>query len=480
MSLTVVALAFAALGLFLVAGLPLSYALTRNALPALLLAPLIAALTAAGATTLMLVLGGRLSFWLVPLLVAQWVGAVLLLRRRPQPLPFGTWAEAGWLLLPLAPPLLLAAAAPIQWDANSIWFTHAAYFIHGAQFARSGIGSPTLIAHTDYPPLTSSSVAAVWELFGSTNLYLAQFVTSIVTVSAIATLVYAMRYVTRRAPVVVSRVVAVGVGLAAWSGAPVQVLGGMSDVLAAAAFVAAAALLLVGDDPWVRPAIPLVLMTVAALTKNEGLVMAGILAAAVTLRELRNLRRAWLVWLPIAAGVTWVLLVRHLGAVPDVAKGEGVRALLTGDPTAVSRVAPTVVAIGRQVGTVLAICVCAAGLGAVFLRRQRRVLGLGSDLWIWGVTVAYAGSLLLTYATGPYVLAWWFSTSMNRVTVSLTMLACVSAATWVTTASAAHAGTVPVERDGLPPQPHVRDVRPLTEARQKVAARSEHDAFDSR
>jgi len=66
------------------------------------------------------------------------------------------------------------------------------------------------------------------------------------------------------------------------------------------------------------------------------------------------------------------------------------------------------------------------------------------------------------------------------VTVSLTMLACVSAATWVTTASAAHAGTVPVERDGLPPQPHVRDVRPLTEARQKVAARSEHDAFDSR
>ncbi len=476
---TVVALAFAALGLFLVAGLPLSYALTRNAFPALLLAPLIAALTAAGATTLMLVFGGRLSFWLVPLLVAQCVGAVLLLRRRPEPLPFGTWAEARWLLLPLAPPLLLAVAAPIQWDANSIWFTHAAYFSHGAQFARSGIGSPAMIPHTDYPPLTSSSVAAVWELFGSTNLYLAQFVTSIVTVSAIAMLVYAMRYVTRRAPVVVSRVVAVGVGLAAWSGAPGQVLGGMSDALAAAAFVAAAALLLVGDDPWVRPAIPLILMAVAALTKNEGLVMAGILAVAVTLRELRNLRRAWLVWLPIAAGVTWVLLVRHLGAVPDVAKGDGVRALLTGDPTAVSRVRPTVVAIWRQVGIVLAICVCAAGLGAVYLRRRRRVLGLGSDLWIWGVAVAYAGSLLLTYATGPYALTWWFATSINRVTVSLTMLACVSAATWVTTASAPHAGTVPVERDGPPPQPQVRGVGPLAEARQKVAARSEHDTFDS-
>ncbi|MEK8108111.1 hypothetical protein NKG94_30185 [Micromonospora sp. M12] len=44
------------------------------------------------------------------------------------------------------------------------------------------------------------------------------------------------------------------------------------------------------------------LLTVAALSKNEGLVAAVGVAALVTLRARADLRRAALVWLPVLAG----------------------------------------------------------------------------------------------------------------------------------------------------------------------------------
>jgi hypothetical protein len=125
-------------------------------------------------------------------------------------------------------------------------------------------------------------------------------------------------------------------------------------------------LLLFGKDPFARPALPL-LLAVAALTKNEGFVAAGALAVFVTLRERRNLRRAWCVWLPVAAGLAWSAVARFLGARSDVTNGH-FRELLAGDKAVFDRLPPTIIALQAQVGMILAFSLGAAVAGGLFLR----------------------------------------------------------------------------------------------------------------
>ena len=424
--------------LVIAAGYPVAYLITRRYLLAGVVAPLVSGVTAALAVAGMLLTGGALWAWLTALLVAQYALAGWLLRRPGSPLPHATWSDVLCLVLPLLPPAVLVFSPAVLWDSHSIWWTHAAYYAQGGAFARQEMASATnFSSHPDYPPLASATVAGVWRMLPGYSFTVAQFVATTLTLSAIGSLAYAVRWVTGRAPVAVSRLAGLVVALGAWGTAPYGVAGGYSDQLWAASAVAAVALLLLGERPLARPALPVLLLAVAALTKNEALLPVLVIAALATLRRWRELRRVWPVWLPPLAGLGWVLLARGLGARSDVAANTGIGGLarFAGNQEVLDRVPVTLHWLWSMVGLLVAAAVAVAVLGLATLRRQRRDLRLGSDLWLWALAVAYTASLVFIYATSTALdLRWYLSTSLDRVTVPVELLAILSVACWAAAA----------------------------------------------
>lgn len=428
---------FAAVALVLLAGLPIGYVVLRDIRLALLVAPLVTGLTSSAAVMLMLVFGGRLLWWLVPLLLAQWAATPVLLRtvRTGARAPHASWTDLLWLTLPLVPPFLTVLIPPTRWDSNSIWWLHAAYFTKDAAQARQYIGLPSIeFSHPDYPPLLSAAVAAAWSVLRGYGLWVAQFVSATLNFSAIAMLGYAVRVVTGRAPALVSRLAAASVAVAAWGAAPYVPASGYCDALWSAAFVAAALLLLFRPDPLRRPVLAVLLLAAVALTKNEGLVMAAALAVVATIRVRRQLRRTWVLWLPVGAGLSWSLLARHLGARSDVTSQMPLGSLLRGDAAIYDRLPPTLSALWDTVGPIVAVSVVAAILGAIFLRRQRNALDLGADLWLWALALVYLPILVLTYLINGYPIKWYLGTSIDRVTLPIALVAVASAACWAVAA----------------------------------------------
>ncbi|MEU4551020.1 hypothetical protein [Micromonospora violae] len=439
----------------LVAGFPLAFAILRSPFLALLFAPLAAALLSTVAVVLMLVVGGPLLLWIALVLAAGLVCAGWLLRRPGEPVPYGGWRHALLIVLPLLPPCLMIFEPASRWDAHSIWWLHAGYFANGSEYARTAIGSPAFVfSHTDYPPLASAPVAAVWSVV-EPDFRTAQLVGALVTVSAVAMLVYLVRRTLARVSAWVAWVLAIAVGLATWSNVLYAVTGGLADALWSAAFAAAAVALLLGADPLRRPLLPLLLLTVAALSKNEGLIAVAGLAVLVTVRGRADLRRAALVWLPVLAGGAWAVLVRVLDAKSDITNGTSADQGAQG----VQRFQVTIAAMWDVVGLVLVGAAVVALVGALFLRGRRRAAGLASDGWVWALNGYYLVVLIGTYLTGPNEIEWWLATSVQRVTLPVLLLATVSIAGWVAVALAG---------DGRAESPAAREPALLAAPRQRT------------
>jgi hypothetical protein len=446
-----------ALVVLLVAGLPLAFAMTRAVPLAIVLAPVAGAATSTVAVLLMLAFGGSLLVWAVPVflltgLLAWWW------RDRP-PVPHGTWRDALLLTVPLIPPFLYVLQQPLVWDTHLIWWLHAGYFAHGGDFARESIGNPALVfSHPDYPPLASAPVALVWQVLDLRTFFPAATVSGALTFSAIAMTIHAVRLVTspattsgraaRRARDIVSWPAAIAVGYAAWSPLWWIPTAGFSDAMCATAFTAGAVLLLFGRDPFDGRILPLALLLLgaAALMKNEGQSMVVALAIVVTVRHRRQLRRAAWAWLPVAVAGIWSVTARLLGAQTDVLAGGRFGALLHGDRDTLGRFPLIFSTMAGRVGWIMVYALAAAVVGAVFLRRRRRALGLGADPWLWAVTALHWSGLTLIYLVTPYDIHWHLSTSVDRVMIVITVLSCASAACWAVVALApAEDPAVPAE-----------------------------------
>lgn len=179
----------------LVGGFPLAYALLRSPYLAVLLAPLVSALLSTAAVILMLLAGGPLVLWLALVLPAAAALAWWLLRRPGEPVPYGGWSSALLTALPLLPPLLFVLEPAVRWDPHSIWWLRAGYLSHDGGYAREAIGSAGFVfSHTDYPPLASAPLAAVWSV-AEPDFRTAQAVGILIGFSAIAMLVHLMRRV---------------------------------------------------------------------------------------------------------------------------------------------------------------------------------------------------------------------------------------------------------------------------------------------
>lgn len=445
-----------ALVLLVAVGFPLAYAVTRQVVLAAVLAPLVTGLQCTAAAVLMVVVGAPdisgvpFALWLVLATVAAWVVAAVLLRREQAPLPALGVLDLAVMYLPLLLPALLVRRPPVQWDARSIWWFHAAWIDAGPTALRDALANPALaFSHPDYPPFSPATVAAAWTVTPGSGLWVAQVVSAVLTLSAVAVLVYAVRILVPSVSPMVARLVALAVGLGTWTVAGYAVTAGYVDHLWAAALAGAVVLLLVGgavvgprgeqaDDETRRASLVLavLLMSVAALTKNEGLVAVGIVAVTFTVRARHQLRVAMWVWVPVLLGAAWTFVARAFGASSDLGDSPRIDQLLAGDLEPLERVGPTLSKLAGQVGWVVAAAAIVSAVGALGLRSRRRSLGLAPGGWPWVVLALYAAALVATYVISPYEIVWHLVTSIDRVAALLALVALAVVASWVLVAVA--------------------------------------------
>ncbi|MFY1695129.1 hypothetical protein [Solwaraspora sp. WMMA2101] len=429
--------------LVVASGLAPAFAVARSLPVALLLAPIATALVSTVAVVAMLAFGADLRIWLAAAFIVAWAISLWLLRRPRPAQPAVPWLAVAVTSGVLAVPLLLVLHPPTSWDAHSIWWLHAGYFTYDGEIARAAMASPGFVfSHTDYPPLASAPVAAAWALFGQ-SYRTAQVVSTLTTFSAVATAVVAVAAVFTRSRPWLAWSAGIVVGLSTWATGAEYVAAGYADALWSACLVGAAAALLLHRDPFARPALGLVLLTAAVLSKNEGLVAGGILAALVTVRSRRDLGRAWLVWLPVGSGLAWAGLARAVGATSDIEQAEPLGGVFGDTGRLATRLPPTLDALWETVGPLVVTALGCALVGFLLVRTRRATLGVGSDGWIWLLSCGYTATLVFTYVTGPSDIDWWLGASADRVTLPVAMLACLSAVSWLLAAVGA--------RDGLPP-----------------------------
>ncbi len=465
---------------FAAAGALPSVALAGRRWVAVPLAPLAGAVIAALSATAVLVVGGPIIFWFVALAAAA--AALVVLRRQAGPggqdyvaksAPARRAGAAGavvlvvlgaWTLLPLRAPT-------VGFDARTTWLLHAVWFADGHSTALAALRNPALsFDHTAYPPLIGGSVAVAWKLTGNHSYDLGVVVVALLNVAAVLAAATVLVEVGRRCgdavaarrarfvrpgeplPDRLSRleaahitgVVAAGLLVLVVSGVAGQFLtNGYADVLWASAAVGAVGFGLILPGTGHDLGACILLLAVAGLTKNVGIVTAMAVVVLLTARAVVRARarpgsdrRATSPWRAVVAGAVgivalgvWPALTRLLGAAPDVA----VAGRRVGDDA--RRLHLTADAMAGHLH-VLLVAVPVALVGGVVLRRARRAAGIGNDGWAWAALVAGAVAVAVAYVAGSGTVAFWLDTSVHRTTFFPALMAWWLMAVWAVVASA--------------------------------------------
>ena len=124
-------------------GVPLAYAITRQRVVAVVLAPLVSGLQCAAGATAMVAVGGPLLLWVAVATVGGWALASVAVRRPRPPLPGLGLADVAVILGPLLLMALLVRRPPVSWDARSIWWFHASWFEQGGAATRAALATPS-------------------------------------------------------------------------------------------------------------------------------------------------------------------------------------------------------------------------------------------------------------------------------------------------------------------------------------------------
>jgi uncharacterized membrane protein len=419
------------------------------------LCPLAGAVLCAASAASTVVMPGTMLTWFVGWATAAAVVSVVALMFRP-----GLASRIGHDLGQESRPLVLVAglalAAAVGWalrtvqvpnigfDTRSIWLLHARWLSHGHSFTLAALRNHfNVVSHPSYPPLVSSVMALAWRVSGSGSDRVA--VVTVATLNACALFVagWGLVEVARRAVVrregalrTERRLVALGTLLATLA---VLVAGGVlgafgtngyADPLWSLAAVAAVISGLVLQPTTSDLGVVAIVLGVCGLSKVEGTAVAIVLVLAVSLRRLLQRDR------PVGKGVTltamglgvvallgWPLLVVFEGITTDA----NISGLRQGSVWLRARATFDAAAPHLHV-VVLAALIGLAGW--LFCRDGRRRLGLGNDLWAWAVLAAATFVLGGAYIFGPGNVELWLSTSVNRTTIFVALLAWWMVALW--------------------------------------------------
>jgi hypothetical protein len=426
------------------------------------LAPLIGAGLAAVAAVLELGVGGSLFAWYVVVAVIANLAVVALWLARVR-FPAPADPPWGWSLVTLAIvlgalilPLRALRAEMIGWDANSIWLTHALMVSGGHHALVTGLKNPVYsFSNPDYPPLVPAVGALAFALFGRGDLHIAPGVTVLLNACAlgvagtgIAAVGSSGRQLTRIGAVAAAGVIClVGFAVSGQYG-----VDGYTDLLWAAAAVAAVIWGLVLPRSTQALVVAWICAAVATLTKNEGLTTGLALLVLIALRYrpptlswLRRLRRrpesggfssaaAWpaarewaeraaFVVVPALPGLAWAGLIRVNGITDNFFKSPSSETLAVRAHATIDGMAAHLVVAPVAAAVLVA--------GCCFLRPDRERGRLGNPAWLWLACLASLLTIFATYVFGGYEIYGWLTYSVNRTTIFAQLVLYAELAIWL-------------------------------------------------
>lgn len=451
-------------GLYLVLpGLLPAYAMAGSFPTSLALSPLLGALIAAFAAMGELVIGGTLVVWYPVGIALCQVAAVIVIvsrARRRSRTRARSIAGNGWVWLALA---LIAGACGwaltgvrgdlVGYDAHAIWVMHAMFVYGGHGTFLADLRNPAYhFTNPDYPPLVPASMAVGFIVSGKVDYHLAVVLLAGLNAAALALLGTGVASVSQRLGSMSARVVAVvaagALCLAGFGIAGQYAVDGYADLLWAAAAAGAVVYGLMLPRSGSHLAIAWACSTVAALTKNEGLIAAVVVLGLVACRyfpassprsgthattsvrdRIASLpgvvtwgRRLGVALLTILPGALWAVAVKAYG-IGNVFFGAGRTEPV---PSRLHTTADRLWAYLHVLPLALVVLVC----GVLWLTSSRRALGLANPAWLWTTLVLWLASLVYTYAFGALPIDWWLRTSADRTTIFPQLLLITEMAIW--------------------------------------------------
>jgi hypothetical protein len=439
------------------------------------LAPLGGAVVASLAATGFVAVGGTFLEWFVGLAVVAAALVVVLWWVKPHRRPtrrrsdldgralvgyrvagivgaIGVLGMCIWSLRGLSSPT-------VGFDARAVWLLRPGWLLEPHHQILANFRDPFFAVPQDtYPPLVSAAVAVGWGSTGDHSLRLGVVVVAVLNTCAVATAAFALVECGRRlverghraagerpgltspvglAPLVVGVVAAALLVPIAFGITEPFITNGYADPIWSLAAVGAVAYGLQMGQGRAEAGTALILVLVAGLSKNEGVVTAAALILLMAVRGLVTLsaeerRRGW--WRPVLLGggelavvAAWPLVMRgiHAGSQSTALSGPGAM---------VSRAHATVDGMAPYLHSLLWAAPIAV-VGGLALSGIRRRGGIANDGWAWAGTacglLAVAGALI----TGTGAIAPWLVSTVHRVTEFPAMMGWWIVATWAVVAS---------------------------------------------
>lgn len=443
------------------------------------LTPLFGAVVAALAATAAVAVGGPLLAWFVGLSVVGGAMAVAWWWFDPDGRPgagLDGWSDlrSGVIGVGIFVAVAVTVAFTLRglrtptvgFDARALWVMRPGWLLQSHHQLLVDLRVRSLVlTQSAYPPLTSAAVAVGWQVTGVHTARLGVTVTSVLNACALAAAALAIVDHGRRsarqgesegradrwgwwseATGVLSALLVVVIA----GGVTEPFLtNGYADPIWSLAAVGAVAWGLTSPGERAHRSAAAVLVLVAGLSKNEGLVTASAIIGLILVRTLigafteRGREARWHRWLvPVAvAGAqlaaigAWPVVMRSIGA-------RGATSTFSTQTMVMSRSRAVAHGMAPYLH-VLVVAVPVAVVGGLLLSGPRRRAAIGNDLWAWAALgsglLAVAGALV----TGQGAIGPWIASTVHRITEFPALAGWWIVATWVVVAVTSLGPAVP-------------------------------------
>lgn len=320
--------------------------------------------------------------------------------------------RAAWMLGIVAVLLVLALGSPTdEWDPRSIWMLHAKrIYLENSLYAQ--LDGYANFSHNDYPSLLPLWSATAAKLVGHWNEIFPKAAATLLLLPPLLLIARSLR-TWWAAGLVAAAVLEVGGR---------YLVDGYMDAFLAVYAVAALAMALQprggnGESAWLNLAAYAALSAVLTLIKNEGAVLAILVAVvAVATVLLRDRRVPWTLLAAFAVSmlplVAWKLAVAGANLGNDLAQSDLKAQLLARLPD----LAPTVLILKALLRS--AVWAPLVLLLVLWARTWRTPAARAALL----VAVGYFGVLFAVYLSTPHDLVWHLATSAKRVALPVQLL----------------------------------------------------------
>ncbi len=404
---------------------------------ALTVAPLVTATACGYGAMAAVVTGTPLLPWAVGLLIAAHAITVRKWSaRRTDDSDVLSWFALAVIVGAVVVMLTPLTHGNVEWDARATWFRLARWLWDGGAFTQQEIGNQAHRFNRDYPPFGAATIAMFWRVGPGISDRSAQLLIGVLNGAAVATAALAFGRLFRAVQV---RVFAILVGVAfvvtCFSVTGRYGFAGYQDLLWAASITGAVLYLLIAPKDSGATWVGVLLAAGAAITKNEAMLPALLVAVLGAWRFRTWVRRrpAILVGLPFLA--VWPSIARHFGSGSEYEASVFFK-LLTGDHELWRRLDPTWGAMQPYLRLPTLLALLLAVIGAFTISAVRRRAGLGSSWQLWIVWAGIVGSLTVAYLIANSTIEVHLDSSIDRTTVAAHVLVVAELAVWTLTAFA--------------------------------------------